>query len=164
MPTIDRKFVDRLENFTTALDKIVQLLNEDLKKENDLVFSEQYACTKCGISYTEVEPRIFSFNSPYGACLECNGLGIKLEFDPELVIPDRDKSINEGAIEAWKKGGKGYIMYYRWLIRELSYVVLKESYFFVSAETLFFPAFGFRSGLRVEVALLSSVFFGKIIT
>jgi excinuclease ABC subunit A len=87
---------------------------------SEIVFSEQYACTRCGISYAEVEPRIFSFNSPYGACPECHGLGTKLEFDPDLVIPDRNKSINEGAIEAWKRGGRGYILYYRWLIRELS--------------------------------------------
>lgn len=87
----------------------------------DFVYSEHYACAKCSISYSEVEPRIFSFNSPYGACPECNGLGNKLEFDPELVIPDKNKSINEGAIEPWKRGGRGYILYYRWLIRELSY-------------------------------------------
>ncbi len=87
----------------------------------DLVFSEQYACTKCGINISEVEPRIFSFNSPYGACPDCNGLGTKLEFDPDLVVPDRNKSINEGCLEPWKKGGRGYILYYRWLIRQLSY-------------------------------------------
>ncbi|MFA4993119.1 MAG: excinuclease ABC subunit UvrA [Candidatus Omnitrophota bacterium] len=86
----------------------------------DLVFSEQYACANCGISYAEINPRNFSFNSPYGACPECNGLGIKLEFDPDLIIPDKNKSINAGALEPWKRGGRGYILYYRWLIRELS--------------------------------------------
>jgi len=89
-------------------------------RQTDLVFSEQYACAKCGASYPEIEPRTFSFNSPYGACPECNGLGTKLEFDADLVIPDKNKSINEGAIEAWKRGGRGYILYYRWLIRELA--------------------------------------------
>lgn len=88
---------------------------------SELVFSEHYACAKCGISYSEVEPRMFSFNSPYGVCPDCNGLGTKLEFDPDLIIPDKNKSINEGAIEAWKRGGRGYILYYRWLIKELSY-------------------------------------------
>ena len=87
----------------------------------DIVFSEQYACANCGISYAEINPRNFSFNSPYGACPECNGLGNKLEFDPDLIIPDRNKSINTGAIEPWRRGGRGYIMYYRWLIRELSH-------------------------------------------
>jgi excinuclease ABC subunit A len=86
----------------------------------DEIFSEQFACNTCGISIPEVEPRLFSFNSPFGACPACNGLGIKLEFDPDLVLPDKNKSINEGAIEAWRRGGRGYIMYYRWLIRELS--------------------------------------------
>ncbi|MDP2937984.1 MAG: excinuclease ABC subunit UvrA [Candidatus Omnitrophota bacterium] len=88
--------------------------------ETDQIFSEQYACTRCGISYSEIEPRMFSFNSPYGACTDCNGLGTKLEFDPDLVIPDKSKSINDGAIEPWKRGGRGYIIYYRALIRELS--------------------------------------------
>jgi len=91
------------------------------KAAEDLVFSEQYACLKCGISYGEIQPRNFSFNSPYGACAECNGLGTKLEFDPDLIIPDKTKSINGGALVPWKRGGRGYILYYRWLIRELSY-------------------------------------------
>ncbi len=90
------------------------------KTRDDLIFSEQYACVKCGISYSEVEPRIFSFNSPYGACPSCNGLGTRLEFDPDLVIPDKDKSINEGAIEPWRRGGRGYILYYRSLMREFA--------------------------------------------
>jgi len=84
------------------------------------VFSQQYACPQCGISYSEVEPRVFSFNSPYGACPACNGLGTKLKFDADLIVPDRSKSINGGAIEVWKRGGRGYILYYRWLLRELS--------------------------------------------
>lgn len=88
--------------------------------EHDMVFSEQYACVHCGISVPEIEPRLFSFNTPFGACPECNGLGIRLEFDPALVIPDRERSINAGAIEPWRRGGRGYIMYYRWLIRELA--------------------------------------------
>jgi excinuclease ABC subunit A len=86
----------------------------------EMIFSEQYACTRCGINMPEIEPRFFSFNSPFGACPACNGLGIKLEFDPDLVIPDKNKSINEGAIEPWKRGGRGYILYYRWLLRELA--------------------------------------------
>jgi len=86
----------------------------------DMIFSEQYACAKCGISCAELQPRDFSFNSPYGACPECNGLGTKLEFDPEMIIPDKEKSINAGAIAPWKRGGRGYILYYRWLIRQLS--------------------------------------------
>jgi excinuclease ABC subunit A len=89
-------------------------------RQTDMTFSEQYACLNCAINYSEVEPRIFSFNSPYGACAECNGLGTRFEFDPDLVVPDKFKSINAGAIEAWKRGGRGYVLYYRWLIRELA--------------------------------------------
>ncbi|MBU0547784.1 MAG: excinuclease ABC subunit UvrA [Candidatus Omnitrophica bacterium] len=87
----------------------------------DSIFSEKYACVNCGINYAEINPRNFSFNSPYGACPGCNGLGTKLEFDPDLIIPDKNKSINAGALEPWKRGGRGYILYYRWLIRELSH-------------------------------------------
>lgn len=94
-----------------------------ISAKNDLVFSEQYACAKCGVNYAEVEPRSFSFNSPYGACPECNGLGNKLKFDPDLVIPDKSKSINQGCLAPWKRGGRGYILYYRWLIRELAQVL-----------------------------------------
>jgi len=91
-----------------------------IQEKTDIIFSEQYACVKCGISYPEVEPRNFSFNSPFGACTACNGLGTKLEFDEDLIVPDRNKSIQEGAIQVWRKGGRGYILYYRWLLRELS--------------------------------------------
>jgi len=98
-----------------------QRTSEPANRRTDIVFSERYACAKCDTSISEIEPRVFSFNSPYGACPECNGLGTKLEFDPELVIPDKNKSINEGALEPWRRGGRGYILYYRWLLRELSY-------------------------------------------
>lgn len=84
----------------------------------DYVFSQEYACSKCGISYTEVQPRIFSFNSPYGACPACNGLGVKFEFDIDFIIPDKDRPVID-AIEPWRKGGRGYLMYYRSLLRQL---------------------------------------------
>ncbi|MFA6217220.1 MAG: excinuclease ABC subunit UvrA [Candidatus Omnitrophota bacterium] len=125
-PEVKTRLTDSIE---TALKVgkglvMIQVASPESQKQKkvpeDLILSEQYACARCGIDIPEVEPRIFSFNSPYGACPECHGLGIKLEFDLELLIPDKNKSINEGAIEAWKRGGKGYILYYRWLLRELS--------------------------------------------
>ena len=67
----------------------------------DLLFSEHFTCVKCGISFGELSPRMFSFNSPYGACSGCDGLGIRMEVDPDLVIPDRNLSIYEGAIIPW---------------------------------------------------------------
>ncbi|MBA2426872.1 MAG: excinuclease ABC subunit UvrA [Actinobacteria bacterium] len=67
----------------------------------DIMFSQHFACTFCGISYDELAPRNFSFNSPYGACERCDGLGTHLEVDPDLVIPDPDLAIDEGAIAPW---------------------------------------------------------------
>ncbi|MDP3722002.1 MAG: excinuclease ABC subunit UvrA [Candidatus Omnitrophota bacterium] len=86
----------------------------------ELVFSELYACAQCGFSVEEISPRLFSFNSPYGACPTCDGLGTRLEIDPELVVPDRQKSLREGAIEPWKRGGMHMIMYYNRLLREVA--------------------------------------------
>jgi len=113
-----KRLTDSVE---TALKTGKGMLIVSREGSKDAIFSEEYACSKCGINYAELQPRNFSFNSPYGACPECNGLGTKLEFDPELIIPDKAKSINAGAIAPWKRGGRGYIFYYRWLIRQLSY-------------------------------------------
>lgn len=79
----------------------------------NLIFSEHFACEACGISLPELEPRLFSFNNPYGACPECTGLGEKLEVDPELVIPNKRLTLSEGAIWPWSKashkvGRQGY--------------------------------------------------------
>jgi excinuclease ABC subunit A len=113
------RLTDSIETaLKTAKGSVIVSSGENADK--DMVFSEKYACVKCGVDIPEIEPRLFSFNSPYGACPVCNGLGIKLEFDPDLVIQDRMKSINEGAILPWKRGGRGYILYYRWLLRELA--------------------------------------------
>ena len=70
-----------------------------------LVFSEQFACAKCNVSLPEIEPRTFSFNSPHGACGECTGLGYKLAVDPELVIPNKNLTLSQGAITPWVKVG-----------------------------------------------------------
>lgn len=78
----------------------------------EMVFSEQFACATCGFSVGEIEPRNFSFNSPHGACPECTGLGVKMEFDPDLVVPNRRISIQQGAIAAWMRAsGEGYTWY-----------------------------------------------------
>jgi excinuclease ABC subunit A len=70
---------------------------------HELTMSEAFACAYCGLSFQELEPRLFSFNSPFGACPACSGLGVKIEIDPWKVIPDRSKSIEEGAIVPWSK-------------------------------------------------------------
>ena len=87
--------------------------------EKETLFSATLSCPVCGISYGEINPRIFSFNSPYGACPTCAGLGKSTEIDPDLVIPDKSKSIKEGAIEPWRGGGRRIRSYYRWLMRML---------------------------------------------
>ncbi len=86
----------------------VSLQSESLPSDGrqpDLHFSERLACPQHGISIPEIEPRTFSFNTPYGACPDCQGLGSKLEIDPDLLIPDKDLSLNEGAIAALEWGG-----------------------------------------------------------
>ncbi|HXH71707.1 MAG TPA: excinuclease ABC subunit UvrA, partial [Mariprofundaceae bacterium] len=76
---------------------------------DDEVFSENFACPDCGISYPELEPRLFSFNSPAGACLKCDGIGVQTIFDPDLVVPDASLSLAEGAIQPWS--GRETFMY-----------------------------------------------------
>ena len=72
---------------------------------DELLFSEQFACVHCNISVGELEPRTFSFNNPHGACPTCTGLGFKMEVDPDLVIPNKDLSLGEGAIQPWVRAG-----------------------------------------------------------
>ncbi|HEX5763566.1 MAG TPA: excinuclease ABC subunit UvrA [Solirubrobacterales bacterium] len=76
--------------------------------EDNLVFSEQFACLNCGTSISELEPRIFSFNSPHGACERCHGLGFQKVIDPELVVPDPTLSLGEGALQPWNRGVSAY--------------------------------------------------------
>lgn len=84
----------------------VMVVSEEKKKRwKDTIFSERYACPNCGKGYEEPAPRLFSFNSPYGACPGCDGLGSTLDFDPELIIKDKHLSIKEGAIDAWNNWG-----------------------------------------------------------
>ncbi|HLE80878.1 MAG TPA: excinuclease ABC subunit UvrA, partial [Dehalococcoidia bacterium] len=71
----------------------------------ELLFSEQFACVYCGISLGEIAPRTFSFNSPHGACPDCTGLGVKLEVDPDLIIPNKNLSLAEGAVQPWQRSG-----------------------------------------------------------
>jgi len=115
---IKKRLTDSIETALSVGKGIVIVSNFNKKK--DMIFSEQYSCSTCGISLMEIEPRIFSFNSPYGACSACNGLGTKFEFDSDLVIPNKSKPVL-AAIAPWKRGGRGYILYYRGLLRELAH-------------------------------------------
>jgi len=86
----------------------------------DTLFNERYSCGECGISIEELAPRMFSFNSPYGACPTCGGLGNKMEIDPELVVRDRSRPLIE-AVDPWRHGGKGIVIYYRRMLRSLAH-------------------------------------------
>src|SRR6185369_13941914 len=69
----------------------------------DLIFSEKFACITCGTSYPEITPRMFSFNNPQGACPSCDGIGARLFFDPDLIVPDESLTLRDGAIDPWEK-------------------------------------------------------------
>ncbi len=128
--------VDRLEKIPkgTFLDRsrLVDSIETGLKigkgmvivsqNNEDLIFSEHFACEECGISLPEIEPRLFSFNSPYGACSACTGLGEKLEVVAELVIPNLNLSIAEGAIFPWAHASHkiGRQSYFGWQLSDLS--------------------------------------------
>lgn len=91
-----------------ALQKANGLMIVDVIGEKEHIFSEKLACPKCNISFDELAPRIFSFNSPYGACPTCSGLGAHYEMNPDLIIPDKTKSLNNGVIYPWAKTGNSY--------------------------------------------------------
>jgi excinuclease ABC subunit A len=88
----------------------VMLLSDttDAEKATDHLFSERFACPACAISLPEIEPRTFSFNSPHGACPTCTGLGSQMEFDPDLIVPDRSKSLAGGAVKPWERETQNY--------------------------------------------------------
>jgi len=125
-PRLDRQkkhtievIVDRLKVMTEEKSRLFESVQSALKIGNgiviasidgeDILYSQRNACPYCGISLGDLEPRSFSFNSPFGACKDCNGLGIKIEFDSELIIPDKSKSILDGAVKPWS----GYFASFR---------------------------------------------------
>ena len=79
----------------------VAVLDDKKNIKNEKVFSEHYACIDCGINIAEIEPRLFSFNTPHGACPDCGGLGKKIEIDEDLIVPSKNLSVEDGAIKAW---------------------------------------------------------------
>ena len=90
-----KRLAESVETASGLTDGLVGVIRENEKEE---LFSKKLACVYCGISYPEIQPRMFSFNNPYGACPACMGLGLKMEFDPDLIIPDKELSFNDGAI------------------------------------------------------------------
>ena len=102
---LENRLADSLETSLKYGDGLVII---EIIEGDDLLFSSTFACPQCGFSFEELAPRMFSFNSPYGACPTCSGLGNKAEIDPELVIPDKRRTLAEGAIAAWKASSQGY--------------------------------------------------------
>jgi excinuclease ABC subunit A len=96
-PEISKRLAESIE---TVLHLSSGILLVDVNGEKELLYSQNFACSDCGISMEELTPRMFSFNNPYGACPECSGLGFQQRIDPELIIPDKSLSINQGAIKA----------------------------------------------------------------
>ncbi|MBU1933476.1 MAG: excinuclease ABC subunit UvrA [Candidatus Omnitrophica bacterium] len=118
---IEKDVRDRLADsieIALKVGKGLVLVSKDAKEE--VLFSQLYSCPRCGVSYEEIEPRIFSFNSPYGACQACGGLGKKVGIDIDLVIPDKTKPLKQ-AIKPWRVGGMRIILYYRRRLRKLAY-------------------------------------------
>lgn len=101
---IERRLTDSIENVFALAEGLMVL---DVIDGEPINFSQSFACPDCGISISEIEPRSFSFNNPFGACPECFGLGYKMEFDVDLMIPDKSRSLSEGAISVmgWQSSG-----------------------------------------------------------
>ena len=111
-----RRLADSVETALVLGDGLVIISYMEKDESSfDKVFSEHFACTECGINFEEISPRMFSFNSPHGACPECNGLGSKLEIDTDFVVPDKHLSLNNGAILPWSKSGNKDNYYYQML-------------------------------------------------
>ncbi|MBN2592610.1 MAG: excinuclease ABC subunit UvrA [Sedimentisphaerales bacterium] len=121
------RLADSVETALKLADGVILALtqdpNADKKKGGDgkwkeTIYSEKFACPKHPqASLEELSPRLFSFNSPYGACKSCDGLGTILEFDPDLIVPDKSVSLENGAIDAWRKGGKRMNIFYNRLVK-----------------------------------------------
>jgi len=120
--TIRQRLFDSLETALRLTEGLVEITRLD--EESTELFSTSFACPDCGISIEEIEPRLFSFNNPFGACPECSGLGYKMEVDPALLCKDKNKTLNEGAIVAcgWNLDmGKMYPMYLRALSKRYGF-------------------------------------------
>ncbi len=110
-PDIGQRLADSLETATRVSKGLVKILYSEGNREE--LMSQSYACPDCGISIGEITPRLFSFNSPYGACARCSGLGVLLEIDEKKIVPDPARTIEEGAIAIWKEGAEN------WRIRQI---------------------------------------------
>jgi excinuclease ABC subunit A len=117
-PEIRSRLADSIETALKLAGGLVIVTVAEKDEWTDQVFSEKFACPiHPNVSLPELEPRLFSFNSPHGACPQCHGLGTKFEFDPEMIVPDETLSLENGAIEAWRKNGKRMNIFYSRVLR-----------------------------------------------
>jgi excinuclease ABC subunit A len=121
---VAQRLADSLETATRVTKGLVKILYQADKREE--LLSQNYACPDCGVSIGEITPRLFSFNSPYGACPRCSGLGVLLEVDERKIIPDPAKSVSDGAIALWKEGSE------HWRLRQIHTIA---KHFKVSVDT-----------------------------
>lgn len=110
-----RRLVDSLETASEFADGLINVLFSDDGRDYEKKYSEHFACVDCGINFEELTPRMFSFNAPQGACPECNGIGVKMEIDPDLIIPNKNLTLNEGAVTPWAKSNKKENYYHQML-------------------------------------------------
>lgn len=115
-PQSRKRIAEAVETASEVADGMVKVVVPEGKGETEHFFSQKNACPVCGISFPELQPKLFSFNNPYGACEACSGLGETLEFDPDLVIPDRELSFNQGAI----KTANPHAAWFRSMFRSLA--------------------------------------------
>lgn len=104
--SIQSRLADSIQIALQKADGICKIDNVSDKSEK--IYSEKLACSKCNVSFDELAPRIFSFNNPYGACEKCGGIGVDYKLDPDLIVPDKDKSLAEGAIFPWTRTSNSY--------------------------------------------------------
>lgn len=110
-----RRLVDSLETASEFADGLINVLFSDDGRDYEKKYSEHFACVDCGINFEELTPRMFSFNAPQGACPECNGIGVKMEIGPDLIIPNKNLTLNEGAVTPWAKSNKKENYYHQML-------------------------------------------------
>ena len=149
---IERRLTDSLETALKLADGVaeVELMPADGSESETLTFSQHLACPKCGTSYDEPAPRNFSFNSPYGACEACDGLGTTFEVDPELVIPDPDQSINGGAIAPWRTSNTQYFTRMLEAVAEVYKLDLDAPYRTLTAKQQKVVLHGVEGNLKVK--------------
>jgi excinuclease ABC subunit A len=119
-PAVRTRLVDSIEtalNLSEGLVTVSHPRGEKRRRWVDFTSSEKYACADCGVSFEELEPRSFSFNSPYGACPACAGLGNRQELDPDLIVPDKSLTLSGGAVAAWRRHGARFNIFYNRAIR-----------------------------------------------